>query len=346
MYFFGKYEGDEKMKKRFDALLNEAVEASATDLHLLADSRPYLRKNDKIIELQDDVVSKSDLKEFYEQVLTNRQREILNTKGDVDISYPFLTQNQVKLHCRINFFRELHGYSIAARLLPARIPSCKELQIPESITEMLDNKNGLIIISGPTGSGKTTTIAAMIEYLNMTYAYNIIKIEDPIEYIHQNKKSIIRQREIGRDLEDFPQGLKAALRENPNVLVVGEMRDKDTVRTAINAAETGHLVLATLHTGDAVEAVDRVLQYFTDVEKKQVLSNFANCFIGIIVQQLLPSRDRQTKVLALEVLRRTPAIVNLIRTGQAHQIKDYMKSSEGMQTMEVAMEELRNRNLL
>lgn len=334
------------MKKRFDALLNEAIEASATDLHLIADNKPYLRKNDNIIELQDDIISVNDLETFYDEVLTKRQKEIVDTKGDVDISYPFLTQNQVKLHCRINFFRELHGYSIAARLLPARIPTCKELQIPESITEMLDNRTGLLIISGPTGSGKTTTIAAMIEYLNLTYAYNIIKIEDPVEYIHQNKKSIIRQREIGRDLEDFPQGLKAALRENPNVLVVGEMRDKDTVRTAINAAETGHLVLATLHTGDAVEAVDRVLQYFTDTEKKQVLSNFANCFIGIIVQQLLPSRDRQSRVLALEVLRRTPAIVNLIRIGQSYQIRDYMRPSEGMQTMEDAIKELQNRKLL
>lgn len=334
------------MKKRFDALLNEAIEASATDLHLIANYKPYLRKNDNIIELQDDIISINDLETFYDEVLTKRQKEIVDTKGDVDISYPFLTQNQVKLHCRINFFRELNGYSIAARLLPARIPTCKELQIPESITEMLDNRTGLLIISGPTGSGKTTTIAAMIEYLNLTYAYNIIKIEDPVEYIHQNKKSIIRQREIGRDLEDFPQGLKAALRENPNVLVVGEMRDKDTVRTAINAAGTGHLVLATLHTGDAVEAVDRVLQYFTDTEKKQVLSNFANCFIGIIVQQLLPSRDRQSRVLALEVLRRTPAIVNLIRIGQSYQIRDYMRSSESMQTMEDAIKELQNRKLL
>jgi pilus retraction protein PilT len=334
------------MKGKLDALLLEAVENAASDLHLIIGNKPYIRENDIIMEVQDDIITAGDLELFYNEVLTEKQQHILNQKGDVDLSYTFLSQNKIQQHCRINFFKEFHGYSLAARFLSEKIPTYKDLRIPESIMELLDRQRGLIIISGPTGCGKTTSIAAMVEYVNTKYAYNIIKLEDPIEYIHQNRKSIIRQREIGRDLKDFAQGLKASLRENPNVIVIGEMRDKDTVRAAINAAETGHLVLATLHTGDAIEAVDRLLQYFPETEKKQVLSDFSNCFVAIIVQKLLLGRDNKTKVLALEVLQKTPAIVNLIRTEQAHKIRDYMHSDDGMQTMDEAIEDLKNRKLI
>ena len=333
------------MKKLFDRLLKEMEQSHASDLHLISGMQPSIRIDGEILRLDSDPLSGESLNKLCQEILSSWQQTLLDEKGDVDISYTFLNNNGLPFRCRINVFKAITGISFAIRLIPNEIPTFKKLHLPETLDSMITS-NGLIAITGPTGSGKTTTLAAMLDYINENRSCNIITIEDPIEYLHTPKKAIIRQREIGNNLPAFSTGLRSALRQDPNVILVGEMRDRETVETALNAAETGHLVFTTLHTGNVIEAVDRILQYFPAEQQSQVTAQLANCFQGIIAQRLLPLREMSGRIAALEILRRSPATVNLIRSGKSYQLKDYMKPAEGMQTMETALKDLQQRKMI
>lgn len=333
------------MKSFFDSLLKEMEQSHASDLHLIGGMQPSIRIHGEILRLDTDPLSAAQLDELCQEVLSSWQQSMLQEKGDVDVSYTFLNDAGLDFRCRINVFKAMTGISFAIRLIPNEIPTFKKLHLPNTLESMI-TPNGLIAVTGPTGSGKTTTLAAMLDYINETRACNIITIEDPIEYMHSPKKAILRQREIGNNLSAFSDGLRSALRQDPDVILVGEMRDRETVETALNAAETGHLVFTTLHTGDVIEAVDRILQYFPAEQQSQVKAQLANCFQGVIAQRLLPLRDGSGRIAALEILRRTPATVNLIRSGQSYQLKDYMMPTDGMQTMAGALKELQQRKLI
>lgn len=333
------------MKSFFDSLLKEMERSKASDLHIIGRMQPSLRLNGEILRLDLEPISRQQIDELCQEVLTSWQQDVLQKNGDVDISYTFLNDDGAVCRCRINAFKASNDISFAIRLIPNEIPTLKKLHLPNALETMI-TQNGLIAVTGPTGSGKTTTLAAMLDSINESRACNIIAIEDPIEYLHAPKKAIIRQREIGNDLPTFSAGLRSALRQDPDVILVGEMRDRETVETALNAAETGHLVLTTLHTGNVIEAVDRILQYFPAEQQTQIQAQLANCFQGVIAQRLLPLRNGGGRIAALEILRRTPATVNLIRSGKSYQLKDYMLPAEGMQTMEAAIKELQQRKLI
>jgi len=331
------------MLQSLNELLSAVAEKGGSDLHLSAQNVPIMRINGFIVNLAgNDPLQPEDCERFCHDVLSDVQFHQLNTRGDADASYVCKsTVTNVCLRTRVNVFKDSRGISFAFRLIHHKIPSVKSLGIPESVLKLTEKPHGLVIVTGPTGSGKTTTLAALLETINMSKNLHMITIEDPIEYMYEGKAALISQREVGRDCDSFRSGLKAALREDPNVILVGEMRDAETISTALFAAETGHLVFATLHTANVVEALDRMLQYFPAEAHRQMRMEIANCFEGILAQKLL-LRKNGGRVAAFEVLLRNVASINLIRSGEAFRLTDYMHSEPGMQTMEDALQGLRN----
>ena len=243
---------------------------------------------------------------------------------------------------RVNAFRQRGSIAIAIRIIPERVPSLQELKLPDIVRELARKPRGLVLVTGPTGSGKSTTMAAMIDLINSERACNILTLEDPIEYLHRHRKSIINQREIGADSRTFANALRAALREDPDVILVGEMRDMETISIAVRAAETGHLVLATLHTSDAAQTVDRIIDVFPPYQHQQVRTQLSLALQGIVSQQLLPRRDGQGRIVAVETLVTTPAVRNLIREGKSHQILSVIQTGAkfGMLAMDTALRDL------
>lgn len=329
-------------------ILSDAVEHKASDLHLIAGFVPAIRVDGDILPLQNAAeLSTMECTELVKEFLNEEQQAQYHTCKDADVSYAFESLYTKQQHrCRINVFQDLNGSAFSIRFIPMKIPTMRSLNLPRVIEDLTKEENGLILIVGPTGSGKTTTLTAMLDSINEIRAAHILTLEDPIEYVHAAKKSIISQREIGQTVVSFASGLKAALREDPNVILVGEMRDQETVEIALAAAETGHLVLSTLHTANVIESIDRIMQYFPDYRQQQIKMQLANCFEGIIAQKLLPRKNQPGRVVALEILTRTPATVNMIRTGEAFRLKDYMRSGDGMQLMEDAIEDLKQRNVI
>lgn len=319
-----------------DNLINKAFENGASDVHIIPESCPFMRVDEKIASLSSKIISSEEIAGMVESL----------TDNDVivfDSDFSYTTSNHI--HARINVFKDRLGFNVAVRVLPKRIPSMGELLIPESVMSLVNLEHGLVLICGPTGAGKTTTLASMIDAINEKYNYRVITIEDPMEYVFTNKRSVISQREVGIDVMNFKTGLRSALREDPDVILVGEMRDKETIETAIHAAESGHLVFSTLHAANVVEAVDRVIQYFPADGQSRIAYQLANAFGGIIAQKLLP-RINGGSVAAFEVMLRTVATVNLIRQGQMHLAEDYMTQLEGMQSMEDAINVLKIRHIL
>ena len=249
---------------------------------------------------------------------------------------------------RVNVYKDRGTVAAAFRLIPARVPTIEELGLPSVLIELTRKPRGLILVTGPTGSGKSTTLAAMVNQINNERACHIITIEDPIEYLHRHKLSIINQRELGQDTKSFAGALRSALREDPDVILVGEMRDLETTALAITAAETGHLVMATLHTNNAAETVDRIIDQFPAAQQEQVRVQLSNCLVAVISQQLLPRHGMPGRVAAVEVMICTPAIRNLIREAKAHQIPSIIQTSAnvGMQTMDQALRDLYKRGLI
>lgn len=295
------------MEKLLDKVLKDALQKKASDIHFQEGICPYYRIDGKLIPTQWNIVDDTIFNELE-----------LNEKKEKDLSYKFCFNGQT-YNCRMNFFHDLCGKSLAIRILPAIIPSIRDLNMPETFRELSTKEHGLIIVSGPTGSGKSTTIAAIINEINLNQERRIISLEDPIEYIHISKKSLISQREIGRDTKDFSTGLKYILREDPNVIVIGEMRDANSMAAALNAAESGHLVLTTLHAGTVIEAIERVPQYFSSQNTKRIYAQLANSLLAVVTQKLLPQEDGG-RIAAFEILTNTIAAKNLIRTEQLHQI--------------------------
>ena len=321
-----------------ELLLKEAVTRGASDLHLTVGVPPALRINGELIRLDLPPLGVADTLRFYEALATEERRAQFLQNGEVDFSYAILTLSRY----RVNVFRQRGSIALAIRIIPERIPSLGDLGLPPIVASLAEKSRGLVLITGPTGSGKSTTMAAMINKINTERACNILTLEDPIEYLHRHKKSLVNQREVGADTRSFANGLRSALREDPDVILVGEMRDMETISIAVSAAETGHLVLATLHTSDAAQTVDRVIDVFPPHQQQQIRTQLSLTLQGIISQHLLVRRDRTGRIAAAEILVATPAARNLIREGKSHQLLSLMQTGAkfGMQTMDGALSNL------
>lgn len=319
------------------ALLRRASEMGASDLHLSVNSGPIFRIHG---ELQSDgpALTAAETEAAARTLMTEEQWRSFETQGEVDLSYSL---NGVS-RFRINVYRQRNCVSVAVRVVAHTVPSFESLHLPKSLLSFCDEPDGLVLVTGPTGSGKSTTLAAMIDHINQTQRRRIITLEDPIEYLHRHNQSIIDQREIGLDTRGFAPALRAALRQDPDVILVGELRDLETISTAITAAETGHLVFATLHTGDAVQSVDRLIDVFPPNQQTQVRIQLATVLRGVITQRLHKALSGSGRVAATEVLVNTPAVSNLIRSEKTHQIRSIMQTGRavGMQTMEMSLREL------
>lgn len=313
--------------------MKQAFDAGATDIHLCVGSRPLMRVDSRLIPIPDtEMITPEMISQIVETYLTKERLELLNKNKVVDFAYSKSNFGRF----RSNVYMQRGTYAIAIRALPGEVKSFGELGIPPLIEIFTTKRSGLVLVAGATGSGKSTTLASIIDVINNKYNYHILTIEDPVEYLHKHKKSLVTQREIGDDAVSFSSALRSALREDPDVIMVGEMRDMETMAIALNAAETGHLVFSTLHTVGAVKTIDRIIDSFPSEQQNQIYGQFATVLEGIISQQLIPRSDHAGTVLACEVMTVTPAVRNLIREGKAYQINNIIQtgSSAGMMSME------------
>ncbi|ADG82602.1 twitching motility protein [Thermincola potens JR] len=327
-----------------EELLKMAVERGASDLHLTVNAAPVVRVHGELRHLPLPVLTYQDLKRLAAEILNEEQKVQFEEKGELDFSYSIYGYARF----RVNVFKQRGTPAIAARIIPPVILNTDELGLPEVVKTLVRKPNGLILVTGPTGSGKSTTLAAMIDQLNKETTGHIITLEDPIEFLHTHQNCIINQREIGLDSKTFAAGLRAALRQDPDVILVGEMRDLETIATAITAAETGHLVLATLHTAGAVQTIDRIIDVFPPHQQEQIRVQLALILQGVISQTLIPRADHAGRVPAVEVLVATPAVRNMIREGKTHQLMTAMQAGAkyGMQTMDQSLKSLYKKGLI
>lgn len=323
---------------QINELLQMAERLKASDVHLTVGIPPLFRVDGDLIRQGDQVLLPADLKRIISEMINEEQLSRFENEGQLDFSFalPGLAR------FRVNIYRQRGSYGVAARLVNNRIPSFEELGLPASVEDLARKKRGLILVTGPTGSGKSTTLAAMIDLINKERSCHVMTLEDPIEYLHQHKKSMVNQREVGNDTNSFEKGLRAALREDPDVILVGEMRDLETISIAITAAETGHLVLSTLHTQGAASTIDRVIDVFPPHQQQQIRIQLSAVLEGIVSQQLLTKKDLKGRIGAFEVLMSNNAVRNLIREGKTHQIQTVIQTGKnaGMQTMDSALVEL------
>ncbi|GEN55986.1 twitching motility protein PilT [Halolactibacillus alkaliphilus] len=316
-------------------LLQEAMACGASDLHLTVGSPPVTRIDGDLKRMSLNKLSPEDTELLVKSLLTEEQFNLLNMNGEIDFSYALPGTSRF----RVNAYRQRGSYAMALRTIPIDIPSIEKLYLPDVTHALINKRRGLILVTGPTGSGKSTTLASMINYVNQTRKEHIITLEDPIEYLHKHNESIVNQREIGTDSKSFGNSLRASLRQDPDVILVGEMRDLETISTALTAAETGHLVLATLHTIGAPKTIDRIIDVFPPYQQQQIRIQLAGVLEGIISQQLLPREGINGRRAAFEVLVATPAVRNLIREGKTHQILSAMQTGGqyGMITMDKSL---------
>jgi twitching motility protein PilT len=324
------------MSLDFADLLLEVIERNASDLHLTAGAHPTVRVRGRLQPLEDyPVMTTEQTRETIYSILSNDQRQRLETDWQIDFAYAI----PGRARFRVNAYYQRSAIGAAFRLIPFSIKTVDELGLPLVLHDLAKRPRGFVLVTGPTGSGKSTSLAAVIDEINTTREEHIMTIEDPIEFLHGHKKCIVNQREIGSDASSFAAGLKSALRQDPDVILVGEMRDLETIHTALTAAETGHLVFATLHTQDTPQTIDRIIDVFPASQQQQVRVQLSVALQGIITQQLLPTADGAGRVAACEVLLATPAIRNLIREGKTHQIYSSLQTGAniGMQTMDAAL---------
>lgn len=331
------------MSKRLPAptiseLLVEVVAAEASDLHVTTGTPPWMRVKGQLRALDYAAVRAEDSIRMAQQILSPEQWSHLTETGEVDLSYSIIGLSRF----RINVFRQRGSYSLAIRLIPSQIPRLEDLGLPSGLAEWTERERGLVLVTGPTGCGKSTTLAALIGVINDRDRRRVITLEDPIEYLHGHRQSIIDQREIGTDTVSFASGLRAALRQDPDVLLVGEMRDLETMRTAITAAETGHLVFATLHTVDAAQTVHRIVDVFEEGAQAQIRTQLAGVLVGILSQRLIPAKTLTGRAAVAEVLVNTAAVSNIIRTGALHQLPNMMQTGRqaGMQTVAHSLQKI------
>ena len=325
-------------------LLLLTIEKKASDLHLTEKEPPILRLDGKLNRTNYPALTREDLKKMIYSILTNSQKEMLEKDLELDLSVALPGIDRF----RVNVHMQRGAVEAAFRRVPLRIPRIEELGLPPIVVDLARKPNGLVLITGPTGMGKTTTLAAILDLINNEKECLIICIEDPIEFVHINKKSIVKQREVYTDTHSFAEALRHALRQDPNVIVVGEMRDLETISTALTAAETGHLVLATLHTPDAPQTVERIIDVFPPYQQQQVKLQLANCLQGVVSQLLLPMASGTGRVLATEIMLGTSGIRNLIREQEIEQIPTLMQtgSQYGMKTMDKSLKELYQKGLI
>lgn len=323
---------------KLDELLTFAKQKNASDLHLTSGSSPYLRIHGEMIKLNYRHVSPEVCHGLIFEILTDHQKEQFLETRDLDFSYTLESVGRF----RVNVFMQRNGIGAVFRHIAEDILTTEELGLPEQLLDLIDVSEGLILVTGPTGSGKSTTLAAMIHEINMNQRAHIITIEDPIEFVHTNQQSLINQREVGNHTESFHSALRAALREDPDIILVGEMRDLETISLAITAAETGHLVFGTLHTNSATKTVDRIIDVFPDSQQAQIRTMLSESLRGVVAQALLPRADGEGRAPVVEILVNLPAVANLIREGKTFQIASAMqtKRAQGMLTFEASINEL------
>ncbi|NLY19453.1 MAG: type IV pilus twitching motility protein PilT [Clostridiaceae bacterium] len=315
--------------------LKQAIENEASDLHITTGLPVVIRRFGSLYFLDDYILKANDCQSFVDQCLTDEQKKVLEDMGEIDFAYMLPGIGRF----RVNAYRQRSTYAIAFRIIPTRIPALSELGLPEILYDLTNRQRGLILVTGPTGSGKSTTLAGMIDHINSTRRCRIITIEDPIEYLYIHNKSMINQREIGADTKNYNNALRAALREDPDVILIGEMRDAETIATALTAAETGHLVLSTLHTLGAAKTIDRIIDVFSPHQQGQVRSQLSTVLQGIVSQQLIRRADNLGRVVATEVMIVIPAISNMIRESRTMQINSsiHTGSEFGMHSMDTSL---------
>ncbi len=321
-----------------EQILEKGSELGASDVHLTVGLPPKMRVNGNLLTSDFPVMKPADTLDVLVGIMTERQRAIFEERGEFDMSFSVSGLGRY----RVNAFKQRGSIALAFRVVGTNVPSPEVLGVPESVIDLYQRKRGLILVTGPTGSGKSTTLAAIIDKINSCRDAHIITLEDPIEYLHPHKLSMMNQREIGIDSQSYANALRAALREDPDVILVGEMRDFETISVAITAAETGHLVLSTLHTNSAASTVDRVIDVFPPHQQQQIRIQFANVLEAIIAQQLIPTADGTSRVAAFEVMHANHAVRNLIREAKSHQLESVMQTNRkmGMMTMDEAIGQL------
>ena len=315
--------------------LLDAVSMGASDLHITADLPPMVRISGKVQPLDYPPLTSNATRDLIYDLLSTDQRQRLENEWELDFSYA--VPNSARF--RVNVYFQRGALGAAFRTVPSEIMSIAKLGLPDAVEDLTEKPRGLVLVTGPTGSGKSTSLAAMIDKINKTRHEHIMSVEDPIEFLHTHKQCIVNQREVNQDTKSFAQALKHVLRQDPDVILVGEMRDLETIALAITAAETGHLVFGTLHTQDAPQTIDRIIDVFPPHQQHQIRAQLANALQGIITQTLIPTYDGKERVVACEVLVPTPGVRNLIREGKNHQIYSAMQTGGkfGMQTMDAAL---------
>jgi twitching motility protein PilT len=319
-------------------LLVQTKERGGSDLHLSAGSHPLMRLHGHLTPVENSPLSRDDVHKMIYEILNDDQRRLFEEHRDLD----FAIEIGEFARFRVNVFNQRNGEGAVFRVIPTQIRSSQELGLPEVVNTLALRENGLVLVTGPTGSGKSTTLAAMIDLVNSTQKKHIITLEDPIEFVHRTKGCLVNQREIGIHTKSFASALRAALREDPDVILVGEMRDLETISLALTAAETGHLVFATLHTKSAPKTVDRIIDAFPPAQQQQIRVQLAEALQGVVSQVLLPTKDKKGRVAALEIMVATVAIRNLIREGKTHQMPSAIQTGTqfGMQSLEQSLRNL------
>ncbi len=327
-----------------DDLLRAMNEKGASDLHIAVGIPPVIRVDGALVPMPWEKMTPQAAQRLIYDILTDEQIQRFETDFELDFSYQLARIARF----RVNVFRDKGNCAMAFRQIPQKIPTLKDLQLPPILEELTHLPRGLVLVTGPTGSGKSTTLAAMINHINSEESKHIITIEDPIEYLHTHKFSVINQREVGQDTKEFKNALRASLREDPDVILVGEMRDLETMQMAVSAAETGHLVFATLHTNSAATSVERIVDSFPGGQQEQVRLQLSNNLQAILCQQLIPRANQPGRACALEIMRASPAIRNLIREAKAHQITSMIQTSAnmGMQTMDQCLRDMYVRGVI
>lgn len=325
-------------------LLTFAVQVGASDVHLSSGQPPLIRLHGDIKKLDHPQLSRDEVHNLVYDIMDDNQRKIYEENLEHDFSFDMGETGRF----RVNVFMQQRGEGAVFRAIPSQIVSIDDLGLPSVLYSLCEREKGLVLITGPTGSGKSTTLAAMIDYINEKYAKHILTIEDPIEFTHHSKKCLINQRELSAHTHSFANALRSALREDPDVILVGEMRDLETIQLAITAAETGHLVFGTLHSPGVAQTVDRVIDVFPAAQQSQIRAQFSDSIEAVVTQTLCKKKGGDGRVAALEIMIGTPAIRNLIREGKVHQIQSSLQvgQKDGMQTMDMALIDLTNRGAI
>lgn len=330
-------EKNEISNLKVDDILKRAINKGGSDVHFIVHKSPVYRINGELIDdIELPKLTESDCISLAKELCNQEQWETFESVGEIDLSYDIKNYSRF----RVNIFRQRQGVSTAIRIIPQKIPELSTLNLPPVLEDIIDNHQGLILVTGPTGSGKSTTMASMLQHLCERRKKHIITLEDPIEYVYETSGSVINQREIGHDTHNFQNAFRASLRQDPDIILVGELRDFETISIALTAAETGHLVLGTLHTSSAASTVERIIDVFPSIQQDQVRTQLASALVAVISQRLLPKRGNKGRAAMTEILINDKSVANLIRTGKTHQIDNVLQTGrdKGMHSMEYSIQ--------